>query len=141
MARRLAVNGTASWSLEKALEKLCCGLTVRGFSSNEALKDAVLWSLWYQVIKKPMDLSLIRQRIMSGALTSLDDMSRDLFIMCNNAMVFNGVGDPYFEYSKVSVAANHLSWLLRVASDVKACHRSSNRRCAHELSPAEPSTS
>lgn len=48
-----------------------------------------------------MDLSLIRQRIMSGALLSLDDMSRDLFVMCNNAMVFNGKGDPYFDYSKV----------------------------------------
>lgn len=48
-----------------------------------------------------MDLSLIRERIMSGALASLDDMSRDLFVMCNNAMVFNGVGDPYFDYSKV----------------------------------------
>lgn len=48
-----------------------------------------------------MDLSLIRERIMSGALMSLDDMSRDLFVMCNNAMVFNGKGDPYFDYSKV----------------------------------------
>lgn len=48
-----------------------------------------------------MDLSLIRQRIVSGALLSLDDMSRDLFVMCNNAMVFNGKGDPYFDYSKV----------------------------------------
>lgn len=54
-----------------------------------------------QVIKKPMDLSLIRERIMSGALLSLDDMNRDLFVMCNNAMVFNGKGDPYFDYSKV----------------------------------------
>lgn len=54
-----------------------------------------------QVIKKPMDLSLIRERIMSGALLSLDDMDRDLFVMCNNAMVFNGKGDPYFDYSKV----------------------------------------
>ncbi|CAM9274032.1 unnamed protein product, partial [Scytosiphon promiscuus] len=53
-----------------------------------------------KVIKKPMDLSLIRERIMSGALLSLDDMSRDLFVMCNNAMVFNGKGDPYFDYSK-----------------------------------------
>lgn len=56
-----------------------------------------------KVIKKPMDLSLIRQRIMSGALLSLDDMSRDLFVMCNNAMVFNGKGDPYFDYSKVNI--------------------------------------
>lgn len=48
-----------------------------------------------------MDLSLIRERIMSGALLSLDDMNRDLFVMCNNAMVFNGKGDPYFDYSKV----------------------------------------
>lgn len=57
-----------------------------------------------QVIKEPMDLSLIRERIMSGALMSLDDMSRDLFVMCNNAMVFNGKGDPYFDYSKVRSA-------------------------------------
>lgn len=54
-----------------------------------------------QVIKQPMDLSLIRERIMSGALQSLDDMSHDLFVMCNNAMVFNGKDDPYFDYSKV----------------------------------------
>lgn len=52
-----------------------------------------------------MDLSLIRERIMSGALMSLDDMSRDLFVMCNNAMVFNGKGDPYFDYSKVRRAS------------------------------------
>lgn len=63
---------------------------------NELLISCVL-----QVIKEPMDLSLIRERIMSGALMSLDDMSRDLFVMCNNAMVFNGKGDPYFDYSKV----------------------------------------
>lgn len=62
-----------------------------------------------QVIKKPMDLSLIRERIMSGALASLDDMSRDLFVMCNNAMVFNGAGDSYFDYSKVFFASLCLS--------------------------------
>ena len=61
-----------------------------------------------QVIKEPMDLSLIRERIMSGALMSLDDMSRDLFVMCNNAMVFNGKGDPYFDYSKVRRACTLL---------------------------------
>lgn len=61
----------------------------------------ISWITTIQVIKKPMDLSLIRQRIMSGALLSLDDMSRDLFVMCTNAMVFNGKGDPYFDYSKV----------------------------------------
>lgn len=43
----------------------------------------------------------MKRRIMSGALMSLDDLSRDLFVMCNNAMVFNGKGDPYFDYSKV----------------------------------------
>ncbi|CAN0567001.1 unnamed protein product, partial [Ectocarpus sp. 12 AP-2014] len=53
-----------------------------------------------EIIKEPMDLSLIRERIMSGALLSLDDMSRDLRVMCNNAMVFNGKDDPYFDYSK-----------------------------------------
>ncbi len=54
-----------------------------------------------QIIKEPMDLSLIRERIMSGALMSLDDMKRDLFVMCTNAMVFNGKDDPYFDYSEV----------------------------------------
>lgn len=44
----------------------------------------------------------MKRRIMSGALMSLDDLSRDLFVMCNNAMVFNGKGDPYFDYSKVT---------------------------------------
>lgn len=67
--------------------------------------------MFLQVIKKPMDLSLIRERIMSGALASLDDMSCDLFVMCNNAMVFNGAGDPYFDYSKVFLQLYILSLL------------------------------
>lgn len=70
----------------------------------------VFCSTLLQVIKKPMDLSLIRERIMSGALLSLDDMNRDLFVMCNNAMVFNGKGDPYFDYSKVCRSFICTSW-------------------------------
>ena len=53
-----------------------------------------------------MDLGLIKQRIISGAIISLDDLSSDLFVMCNNAMVFNGKGDPYFDYSKVRAGLN-----------------------------------
>lgn len=64
-----------------------------------------------------MDLSLIRERIMSGALLSLDDMNRDLFVMCNNAMVFNGEGDPYFDYSKVR--SSHIVQSRPSLSDLK----------------------
>lgn len=76
---------------------------------NASCSLPVLVCASFKVIKKPMDLSLIRQRIMSGALMSLDDMSRDLFVMCNNAMVFNGKGDPYFDYSKVRAWLSYFS--------------------------------
>ena len=44
---------------------------------------------YYQVIKEPIDLRLIAQKIQSNGYVSLDDMQKDLFLMLQNAKTFN----------------------------------------------------
>lgn len=53
-----------------------------------------------KIIKEPMDLSLIKTKIEEGKIGNLDELSRLLYLMCNNAMIFNGKNDDYYIYAK-----------------------------------------
>ena len=44
---------------------------------------------YYQVIKEPIDLRMIAQKIQSNAYSSLDDMNKDLLLLTQNAKTFN----------------------------------------------------
>jgi hypothetical protein len=61
------------------------------------LKDAPGYS---KIVKEPVDLGLIKQRICDGDIHSLEELSRQTELMCDNAMKFNGEGDDYYEYAK-----------------------------------------
>ncbi|KAL3851884.1 hypothetical protein ACJMK2_015582 [Sinanodonta woodiana] len=48
-----------------------------------------LYRQYYAVIKEPIDLKTIAQKIQDNAYTTLGDMERDLFVMVKNAKTFN----------------------------------------------------
>ncbi len=47
---------------------------------------------YYQVIKEPMDLKTIAQRVRAQHYRSLNEMERDIKLMCKNAKMFNEPG-------------------------------------------------
>lgn len=48
-----------------------------------------------QVVKRPIDFSVIRQRVLRGQYTSLAAFSADASLLCANALVFNPAGTIY----------------------------------------------
>jgi Bromodomain len=44
---------------------------------------------YYQVIKEPIDLRMIAQKIQANGYSSLDDMFKDLLLLTQNAKTFN----------------------------------------------------
>lgn len=47
---------------------------------------------YYQIIKKPMDLRKIRDRVLKYRYCSLDDMQADFLLLCDNARTYNMEG-------------------------------------------------
>ena len=62
---------------------------------------------YYTVIKQPMDLKLMKQRIKEGAITSSMDLRRAFSLMFANALMYNHPG------TEVHRMANE----MRVATD------------------------
>ncbi|ESN95813.1 hypothetical protein HELRODRAFT_86367 [Helobdella robusta] len=56
---------------------------------------------YYAVIKKPMDFKRIKQRISSGAYSSVDDLEADVLLLCKNAQTYNVEGSLIYEDSIV----------------------------------------
>lgn len=52
------------------------------------------------IIKKPMDLSTIRQKIVDGQYSSRDDMSLDVNLMLDNCLAFNHAVKMFVDYAK-----------------------------------------
>ncbi|XP_033746616.1 protein polybromo-1-like isoform X8 [Pecten maximus] len=44
---------------------------------------------YYQIIKQPIDMKIIGQRLQAGAYTTLDDLEKDFLLMAKNAKTFN----------------------------------------------------
>ena len=56
---------------------------------------------YYQVIKEPIDLHMIAQKIQSNNYGSLDDMYKDLLLMVQNAKTFNETGSQIYKVRKI----------------------------------------
>ncbi|XP_022255226.1 probable global transcription activator SNF2L2 [Limulus polyphemus] len=56
---------------------------------------------YYAVIKKPVDLRKIRQRIREHRYRNLDDLENDFMVMCKNAQTYNVEGSMIYEDSIV----------------------------------------
>lgn len=56
---------------------------------------------YYEVIKKPVDLQKIKNRIKEHRYRSLDDLEADFILLCNNAQTYNVEGSLIYEDSIV----------------------------------------
>ena len=61
---------------------------------------------YYEVIKEPMDLRGIARKVQSNAYTGLDEMLRDLNLMCANAKLFNEPGSEIYKVCHVKRSFN-----------------------------------
>ncbi|CAK8698479.1 unnamed protein product [Clavelina lepadiformis] len=52
---------------------------------------------YYKVIKKPMEMDRIQQRIQTGQYTKLDEMLADLLLMYENACIYNEPGSVIYK--------------------------------------------
>lgn len=55
---------------------------------------------YYDIIKDPMDFGTMRNRISSGHYISIDLFQKDIFLICDNAMNYNGKGTVYFRHAR-----------------------------------------
>lgn len=55
---------------------------------------------YYDIIKDPMDFGTMRNRISSGHYTSIELFQKDIFLICDNAMQYNGKGTVYFRHAR-----------------------------------------
>jgi SWI/SNF-related matrix-associated actin-dependent regulator of chromatin subfamily A protein 2/4 len=56
---------------------------------------------YYEQIKRPVDVSKIRNRIRAEKYRSLDDLEKDINTMCKNAQQYNIEGSLIFEDSVI----------------------------------------
>lgn len=56
---------------------------------------------YYELIKKPVDIQKIRQRIRNEKYRSLDDLEKDINLMCQNTQKYNIEGSLIFEDSVI----------------------------------------
>lgn len=61
---------------------------------------------YYDIIKRPMDLKTIRNRIKDGTITTIDEFERDIRLMFANATVYNARGSQVWEMAKEMRAAS-----------------------------------
>ena len=56
---------------------------------------------YYEVIKKPMDFERIQKKLKNHQFRSIDDMERDISLLCKNAQEFNVESSLIYEDSIV----------------------------------------
>lgn len=54
---------------------------------------------YYDIIKKPMDIKKLSQRINDNKCASMDDLEKDFTLMCTNAQTYNEEGSDYYNDS------------------------------------------
>jgi len=94
--------------LIKTLKKLF-DVVIRYQDSDERVLSEVFLQLpskkdlpdYYDVIKKPMDFKKIKQRIIDHKYRSLDDLEKDVMLLCKNAQMYNVEGSLIYEDSIV----------------------------------------
>lgn len=57
------------------------------------------------IVKRPMDLSTIQSRIKNGFITTTEEFTRDVLLMCQNALMFNRVDTEIHGMAKEMLAS------------------------------------
>lgn len=52
---------------------------------------------YFEVIKQPMDMSLIMKKLKNHMYTTPKDFSNDIYLMCNNCFAYNGPDTQYYK--------------------------------------------
>jgi transcription initiation factor TFIID subunit 2 len=61
------------------------------------LNRTLSWSSYFDVIKKPMDLSTVQQKLQSGRYRNRDAFRTDVLLMISNAKQYNAPGSVVHE--------------------------------------------
>ncbi len=59
---------------------------------------------YYEIIKEPIDIRTIAQRIQKGSYPTLDDLVADFTLMISNAKTFNEPGSKVYRVSSVVIS-------------------------------------
>ncbi|KAI8508957.1 Transcription activator BRG1 [Branchiostoma belcheri] len=99
--------------LTKQMMKLYDTVMYHGDSAGRQLSEPFFrlpsrrdLSDYYEMIKKPIDLKKIRDRIKNHKYRCLDDLEKDIIQMCKNAQLYNVEGSQVV----VSDQAHHVVW-------------------------------
>lgn len=76
-------------------------------SLTEPFRDPVDWKAlglfdYPQVIKKPMDLGLVKQKVNSGKYKSIHEAADDVRLIWKNCMTYNADGSDFYNLAQVS---------------------------------------
>lgn len=80
---------------------------------------------YYQIIKQPVDIRKIRERINSHKYRTLDDLEEDFSLMCKNAQTYNIEGSIIYEDSiKLQSIFTHARQKIQGGEDLQLAHSS-----------------
>ncbi|KAJ3144409.1 hypothetical protein HK101_002699, partial [Irineochytrium annulatum] len=95
-------GGSGSADLDRAQLQFCSELLKKAARVKDAdpfLKpvdpDAMNIPSYRQIIKEPMDLSTVAKKLERGQYRSQKQVKRDLDLMLDNCILFNGANNPY----------------------------------------------
>ena len=103
-----SVNPSLSAVLE-SLESVCDDTGRARCDIFATLPDAKEYPDYYTLIKGPISMSCIRDKLVGGKYVSVDDLQADLDRMFNNAMHYNAEGSQVYEDA---------AWLMEYAHDL-----------------------
>ena len=84
---------------------------------------------YFDVVKEPMDLSLIRDMIKDGKIATLKDFRRHFTLIIDNAKAYNPPGNTIHEMAvEFATAINPLMDKLESGADIESAIPSSSRR-------------
>lgn len=80
---------------------------------------------YYQIIKHPVDIRKIRERINSHKYRSFDDLEEDFTLMCKNAQTYNIEGSIIYEDSiKLQSIFTHARQKIQAGEELQSAHSS-----------------
>mmetsp|Transcript_8563 Transcript_8563/g.13981 ORF Transcript_8563/g.13981 Transcript_8563/m.13981 type:complete len:319 (+) Transcript_8563:671-1627(+) len=85
---------------------------------------------YFQVIKRPMDLSTIKQRLMDGTITNSQEFYDHVMLMLTNAFTYNDKDSPVYQYAEVmkQVAEKEMDTVRQNEQILSIEHVSTRRR-------------
>ncbi|CAM6112048.1 unnamed protein product [Calypogeia fissa] len=83
--------------LEGVLEKLQKKDTYAVFAEPV---DATQVPDYYDIIKEPMDFGTMRKKIKKGSYKTVEDFEGDIYLICSNAMRYNGPETIYYKQAR-----------------------------------------